>query len=405
VQKAYVSDGRNVLGDWISSIDQRITNIENAPILPTMAFTELCSDIYDGYVSRTARKNAALPEYQIIAPLTRWGGTDIYTHSARVGTSLGIKISIVSIPRKWSQNIALWPLSVHECYHDVIDAYEGLLNEVEDMIAETFESPKVKKQFTESMNYNGETRKCIAEFASEYWRKTMSETLADIFSVLNVGPSSGISLALFAISQDSNLTPSSYVDDPHPDTVLRIVLAREVIRRLNGLDIKVRNDYIKYLNKILEKFVYKKEELILYTKLYGEGKNYDIKVPFKIMEKTVEIVVEKVAFSRLKSLGNHSLSEINTWTNRDQVLVERIVDDLLKGEIPHLRKGPDEQEVYAAHIVAAATIALTNKPDIQSITDLAHKSLANLYKTNPVWGGFPVAYRSDVGQVDTIVSK
>src|SRR5688572_2220908 len=65
--EAYFSDGRNVLGDWISTIDQRITKGELWS-LPTMAFTELCSDIYDGYVSKSARKDASLPEYQILAP-------------------------------------------------------------------------------------------------------------------------------------------------------------------------------------------------------------------------------------------------------------------------------------------------------------------------------------------------
>ena len=403
--EVYFSEGRNVLGDWISSIDQRIRKGENLSSLPTMAFTELCSDIYDGYVSKTARKNASLPEYQILAPLTKWGGTEIYTHSVRVGTSLGINISVISVPNKWSQHIALWPLSVHECYHDVVDAYKGLLNEVEDMIADEFESSKVKEKFPEQMNWNGETRSSIPEFASEYWRRTMSETLADICSLLNIGPSAGISFALFAISQNSNLTPSSFIDDPHPDSVLRIVIAREVTRGLSGLDFKVRNDYIKYFDKLIEEFVYNKNDLILYTKLYGEGKHYDCVIPFKSMEKTVEILVDKVAFTRLKSLGNHSLSEINTWTNSDQILVERIANDLLDNKIPHLRRGPDEQEVYAAHIVAAATLALTNKPEIQLITNLAHKSLDELYKTNPVWGKFPVAYRSDMEKRDSIVAK
>ena len=420
----YFSDGRNVLGDWISTIDQRIRKGEKLWSKSTMAFTELCSDIYDGYVSKSARKEAALPENQILAPLTKWGGTEIYTHSVRIGTNLGIKVSVISIPSKWSQHIALWPLSVHECYHDVVDAYEGLLNEVEDMIAEEFESSTVKEKFTEKMNWNGEERS-IPEFASEYWRRTMSETLADICSLLNLGPSAGISFALFAISQNSNLTPSSYIDDPHPDSVLRIVIAREVTKQLKELDFKVRNDYVKYFDKILEQFVYKKDNLMLYTTPYGEGKHYDCIIPFKSMEKTIEILVEKVAFTRLRSLGNHSLSEINAWTNRDQVLVERIANDLLKENkkeqvdaphveneqddqevyAPHLRNGPDGQEVYAAHIVAAATLALTNNPDIESISKKALESLEQMYKTNPVWGKFPIAYRSDIEKADTIVAK
>jgi hypothetical protein len=423
--KTYFSEGSEVLGDWISSINQRILD-KSLSSLPTMAFTELCSDIYDGYVSKSARKQASLPESQLLAPLTRWGGFEIYTHSVRVGTDLGIAVSVISIPEKWSRNIALWPLSVHECYHDVVDAYQGLLNELEGLISQEFESPRVKNMFPETMDWNGEIRKSIPEFASEYWRRTMNETLADICSLLNIGPSAGLSFALFALSKNSNLTPSSYVDDPHPDSVLRIVIAREITRRLSGLHINVRNEYIKYFDKILEDLVYKKDNFTLYTHTNGGGINYDCIIPFKSMEKTIEILVEKVAFTRLESLGYHSLAEINSWTNRDQVLVERIVKDLLNFQPSSLQKGTEEQkgsdeqkvyatiilqkgldnqEVYAAHIVAAATIALTNKPDIQLITDLALKALDVLYSTNPIWGDFPLEYRSDKQGGDSIVAK
>jgi hypothetical protein len=307
ILNAYNSDGRNILGDWVSCIEQRIQKSEqketSALSDPTKAFTELCSDIYDGYVSKSVRKDANLPEYQIYAPITRWGGDSAFTHSVRAGTSLGIKTAIVSIPKAWSNNIALWSLSVHECYHDVVDAYEGLLNEVEDLIAEVFESPELKNGFTtETMNWNGEKCSDIPEFAAAYWRRTMSETLPDICSLLNIGPSAGISFALLALAKNrKQLVPSSNIDYPHPDSVLRIIIAREVTQHLRGLDIKVRNGYIEFFNKILEDYVYNKENLILYTKVEGGRKNHDYEVPLESMIKTVKILVEKVAFTRLKS--------------------------------------------------------------------------------------------------------
>jgi hypothetical protein len=408
ILNAYNSDGDSVLGDWVSCIDQRIIkkdSKETSELLnsTTMAFTELCSDIYDGYVSKSVRKDANLPEYQIYAPITRWGGGDAFTHSVRAGTSLGIQAAVVSIPKAWSNNIALWSLCVHECYHDVIDAYKGLLNEVEDLISDVFESDEIKEDFTEEMNWNGEKCSEIPRFAAEYWRRTMSETLPDICSLLNIGPSAGISFALLALAKKGQtLTPSSNIELQHPDNVLRIIIAREVTQRLLGLDIKVRNGYIEFFNKIIEDYVYEKDNFILFT-LVRENKNPDYIIPFESMIKTIKIVVEKVAFTRLKSLGNHSLAEINTWKNPDEILVQEIMENLLRNKKTNIDSRSDGSKVYAAHIVAAATLALIKNPDPSSITKLAVESLKQLYDSNPIWRGFPATYRSDIENKDMIL--
>ena len=269
ILNTYGGGEATLLEDWIACIDQRSRKFSRKKTddlsAQTMAFTELCADIYDGYVSRSVRKDALLPESQLLAPLTKWGGTGAYTHSVRAGIGIGMKASIINLPIQYSKNIALWPLSVHECYHDVVEAYGGLLNEVEDRISEEFESAKMRKAFKRRINWNGEKDLSISEFAAEYWRRTMSETLADICGVLNIGPAGGISFAVLALAQGSkDIVPKSYIDDPHPNDVLRVRIAVEVIRHFKGLALNIREAYVAFLNQLIEKYVNEKNYLVLY---------------------------------------------------------------------------------------------------------------------------------------------
>ena len=147
----------------------------------------------------------------------------------------------------------------------------------------------------------------------------MSETLADICGVLNIGPAGGISFAVLALAQGSkDIVPKSYIDDPHPNDVLRVRIAVEVIRHFKGLALNIREAYVAFLNQLIEKYVNEKNYLVMYCNDLDGNKIDNIVVPFRRMGETVKRVVELIAFTRLKALGNHSLYELNTWTNRDE---------------------------------------------------------------------------------------
>ena len=131
----------------------------------------------------------------------------------------------------------------------------------------------------------------------------------------------------------------------------------------------------------------------------------DTAMPYKQMRETIKIVGETIANSSLLTLGGHALSEVNTWANTDEVLTTRITNDLLNKPEPSLEPGPDGQKVYAAHILAAATIASAKSADnISAITDMAIKSLNKLYIENPVWHGLPIHFRSQVSKHNMIPS-
>ena len=201
------------------------------------------------------------------------------------------------------------------------------------------------------------------------------------------------------------LDSTSYIDNVHPIDTLRIFMASEVIKLFEELDLKVRNSYVDFFDNLVEKYANNKDECTLYSTLLDGRKNKDVNIPLKGMKKTVEIVAKTIAFTNLNTLENHSLSEINTWSNRDQILIQRISNDLLEDKEISLSMGPDYQEVFASHVVAGATIALTKKSDIISITEKAIQSLNELHKSNPVWKNFPTRFRTDAYKHNLISSR
>jgi hypothetical protein len=114
------------------------------------------------------------------------------------------------------------------------------------------------------------------------------------------------------------------------------------------------------------------------------------------MRETVKIVAEAISSTRFKSLENHSLSEINTWTNSDEILIQRIVDDLGDNIPPSIDNGPDDQKLYAAHLLSGGIIQLMKDRKIDTVSENTINSLVKLYEINPVWKGFPTHFRGDV---------
>jgi hypothetical protein len=120
--------------------------------------------------------------------------------------------------------------------------------------------------------------------------------------------------------------------------------------------------------------------------------------PFEPLRETAKIVAQTLAFSPLETLENHYFSEINTWVREDEILANRIVDELLNKKEPSLDNlGGETDPVYPTHIISGAVIALTESSQTSDdITELAISALNKSYDRNPVWRGFPIRYASDI---------
>jgi len=390
-----LNTGEGPWGDWMASINQRTIGYRKEA---THAFEEFVADLYDGFLSMEQRIGVKPPDYETVSPLVKWGNPDAgpYTWPADTGVKLGMKMAVVNMPPAYYNNIVLWaPLGHETGGHDILHADKGLLNELVSVVTAEIMKHKNDPALKDANATVNGRQMSLAKVAAIYWRYTIDETASDVCGLLNLGPAAGIGLATLLIPlREDKLITVGEKDDVHPIDALRIFLAADTIRFLPDLDAGVANAWADAIERIADKYITNKNEFRLYTRT-RTGVRWDAILPFAGMRETVRIVADAIAFSPLVSLEGHSLSEINTWANSDEDLTLRITDDFLNSRQPSLETGPNGEEVYAAHILSGAIIALTDTVDIPGTTELAIRALNELYDTNPVWRGFPVRYRSN----------
>jgi hypothetical protein len=389
--------GNGPWSDWMASIAQR----QPGPLQKaTQAFEETISDLYDGFLSLEERRGVKPPDHQTVSPLVKWGNPEAgpYTWPATTGSRLGMEMSVVSMPPAYAKNIALWAALGHETGgHDILHADEGLLAEiaalVENRVLEAGKKKPLKGSFAE---VNGR-RVPVTEFAAQYWKRCIDETASDVCGLINLGPAAGVGLAVLLIPIRNGTLPTvNHVEDEHPIDALRILLAAEVVRDIPDLELSLAQTWNKSLNAVADRYIPDTSRFALYS-LDSTGNPYwEVVVPYEPMQETVRVVASTIAFAPLASLENHSLSEINTWSNSDERLTARLAQDFLSGQTPSLAPGPAGETVYAAHVLSAAVLALANGAPIEPTSERATQALVELYNQNPVWRGFPVRYRGDV---------
>ncbi|HEY7079855.1 MAG TPA: hypothetical protein VH500_09145 [Nitrososphaeraceae archaeon] len=393
------STGHGPWHDWLASINQRILNFQ---VDATRAFEEALADLFDGFLSMEEGKRIKPPDYETVSPLAVWGSSKEgpYTWPSDIGISIGMKMATVNLPPAFSKNIALWSSVGHETGgHDILHAYKGMLDEVGTKVASKIlarkNDPVLRGAFA---IVNGKKEK-FAEYAAKYWKDRIDETASDVCGLLNIGPAAGISLAVLLITlhKGTLLTVNSF-DNVHPIDALRIFLAADVIRNTKELNVNISNMWANYFESIVEKYVENNKGFYLFSQTLDGKLHVDVEMPYNQMRETVKIVSETITNSELYTLGNHALSEVNTWANTDEILTTRIANHLLAGKEPSVEPGPDGQKVYAAHILAGATIALAKLGDIRTTTRLSIKSLNKLYSQNPVWRGLPIRFRSQLSK-------
>jgi hypothetical protein len=100
----------------------------------TDAFQEVISDLYDGFLSAEDRHGVKKPDYEVIAPLVKWGNPDSgpYTWPIDATKSFGLKVGIVNLPPANARHgLFAWAALAHETGgHDILHADKGLLREL-----------------------------------------------------------------------------------------------------------------------------------------------------------------------------------------------------------------------------------------------------------------------------------
>jgi hypothetical protein len=341
---------------------------------PLTRFEAVVSNLYRSFLSKDQRVTVGPPLVETVPPLVTFAPTadagpfTLPIDSVKQFT--GAAVGVVSLPGAYAAHPLLWPALAHETGgHDVIHADPGLLDELATGVA---------KLDGVSKNLGG------------IWGAWMDETAADVYGLLNVGPSFAVSLAAFFSALEASgsnqqkigtigtLLPVSQgqLVDPHPVDLLRLYVAMGVIAALEGLSVSTRSAWLTQIEAI--------------AKVAGGGATtidvVDVgtrsvvqKLPLSEMADVAKKVGQFVATAKLGALGGHGIQDIETWDDTDELAATNIAAIAATKSIVGL--GDDAQ------LLAGTTIALFHDPtQYQAITSNLNDALDDSFARDPIFG-------------------
>ncbi|MBE5395616.1 MULTISPECIES: hypothetical protein [Brevibacillus] len=336
----------------------------------TDAFQEVVSDLYDGFLSASDRNGIKPPDLSVTAPLVKWGRPEYgpYTWTIAAASHFGLETGIVNLPPSHAKRGLLgWSALSHETAgHDILHADTGLLKELAQKIREQL----LKQNFTLGL--------------ANYWSQRVDETASDVLGILNMGPAAGIGLIGYfrGLNGAWNGTPTLRNTGPeydsHPADILRGYLAAETVRLLQFDQAEAWAEAISA-----------ETDKDLTTIQLGRQT-----VDAKTARKSAAVVAQAITESRLNSLEQHSLGQIQNWHNED----ERIASQIRA----HIHSESKLHEcyvsgMYAAHVVAASvTASLEKNANIEAISAGMLALLKEMHDANPAWGPLYVKHRGDL---------
>lgn len=333
-------------------------------------FEEVVSDLYDGFLSAEDRRGVNPPDKETDPPLVKFGNpaSGPYTWPADATQVFGLRVAVVNLPpANDRRGLLAWPALAHETAgHDILHADNGLLAEV---------SSAVRAGLTQG--------KSTADLAG-YWADRIDETASDVFGILNMGPAAGIGLIGFfrglnaAFGLPGKLRTIGPGSDEHPADILRGFLAAATVRLLEF-------DGAAAWATVIET---ETERDLATIRLAGQT------IDPKVAKKSAEIVAQVIVTHPMTSLESHALGEIQTWRGADEEIAQQLVASLTTANpVPPNLLG----KIYAAHMVAAATIAaLTQGASIPPLFRRMLDLLKAKHDTNPTFGPLLVRHPGNI---------
>ena len=334
------------------------------------SFQEVVSDLYDGFLSAEDRRSVNPPDKEVDPPVVKFGNPAFgpYTWPADATESFGLKVAVVNLPpANARRGLFAWPALGHETAgHDILHADNGLLSEV---------SEAVRKALTDN--------KATADLA-DYWADRIDETASDVFGILNMGPAAGIGLIGFfrglnaAFTGEAKLRCVGPNSDPHPADIVRGFLAVGTVR---SLDFSGAKDWADVIEK-------ETEADLAPIRLGGAP------VDPSVAAKSAEIVARVIVTHPMASLEMHALGQIQNWRDGDEHIVHELSNSLTTAN-PVPTDLPNK--IYAAHMVAAATMAaLASGANIPALFQRMLDLLKQKHDTNPTFGPLLVRHPGNI---------
>jgi len=324
------------------------------------AFQEVVSDLYDGFLGAEDRGGGEPQDNEAIPPLIKFGDPDAgpFTWPVDATENFGMQVAVVSLPPgNTRRGLLAWPALGHETAgHDILHADNGLLHEV---------NTSVRSALSKDAG--------TAPLAS-YWSDRIDETASDVLGILNMGPAPGIGLIGYfralnaAFGGTATLRNTGPSSDPHPADIVRGFLAAATVRQLQFAQAGAWSEVI----------LQETERDVTNVRLAGA------EVEPEVARKSAEIVSQVIVSRLMSSLENHAFGDIQNWRDHDEDIVQQLRTTLNTANTLPVEL---EEGVFAAHLVAAATMsALAQGGNLALLFPRMLDLLKKMNEKNPSFG-------------------
>jgi hypothetical protein len=377
----------------------RVTRIDARAQLTR--FLAVVSNLYRSFVNANKRAAAGVALVTETPPLAFFQSDSMqgpYTiESDLMHQYFGLPIGIVSLPATYRDHPVIWASLTHEvCGHDVVHADDGL---VPEMVAAV--RAKLAPGFAPRKNLD------TAALNALIWSYWIDEAAADVYGVLNMGPSFPLNLAgLLAafrgrINVDLRHQPrpaqplvSTRADprdhehgddkmDDHPIDLLRFYLAAGVIETMTKLNAGKRADYVADVEAVAKAVAGDATEISVKGLVEISHDDWmPIKKTMKLSDAAAAArqVGKIIATGQFKALNNRCIQDIETWDDADEEIAQSIAGQILQNQ-SIIGRGDDAQ------LLAGATLAVLERPDLYDAAGvLLNAALDDSFHRDPVWG-------------------
>lgn len=317
----------------------------------------------------------------------------------------GGTVGVVVLPAVYMDHPLLWTAVAHEVGgHEMLNAMPGLLTELQKGVRQLFNVGPV--QSGDTLNEDQ-----VIGLLWQYWTE---ETVSDVCGVLNIGPSYGISLAVYqaalyhALAKKygdvadtllrlwSGVHPkyAKNVDimpemDLHPTDILKIHVIIGAVENLPWLLKAHRDEYVSYLEKLAHISAGGQKEIHV-CGLVQAGPDIWYRIntsetgplPLDKLQDAARRVGAYIATVDLNTFGGRWLQKLETWDEGDEDKAQDIAKTLMKNPNADVSgKGDD------AHLLAGATLAFVVNPEsYEPLASSLMDALERSYARDPFWG-------------------
>jgi hypothetical protein len=363
------------------------------------SFVALISNVYRSFVIPEKPPSSHFPiPVTTIPPLATFRPeTDPYhrtpftLHVTEVRRLSGGSVAVVSLPSVYRKHPVLcWAAIAHEVGgHDILDAYWGLLGEIQD---------GVRQLFYKGSDPASGSIESDDQFLGLIWQYWAEESACDVLALMNVGPAYVYGLIVYfaalndhyrgrqgvprlrAQTRGALYNSTAIPVDYHPLDILKLQILVGAIEKLD-LDKNVKEQYGQQIRQIATEWCPDAEVVIKGRLQLKPGRSFPVEKTLKraVMEDHAYRVGQFIASAKFEAFHGHSIQDLETWDRADHYgMIEVREKFLVNGELSDL--------VDDAQLLSGAIEALCYDPDLyDEVNSQLSRALARSSDSDPIW--------------------